>query len=304
VAAAPRGGWLQSGLDAETGEIAVTVRGRTAGLAALAALAIGLTGCTGTADKAADRAAPDPAAAAQIVRAANTKTLAAKSATVDLQYTITSSGQQPIDMTGTGVVDLAGGDSRLAMTVPGLGELELRTVGGTMYLKLPAQFASLSAKPWVRLDAAGTAAAGLGQLSQLSPADQLAYLKGVPDDVTTVGKETVDGTPTTHYRAKLDLDTAAEAMTAEARKGFAEARKTLSTATVPADIWVDERGQLRKFELTLTMTPPKAATPVPGAPTGPLTMLVSQRYSDLGVPVTITAPAAAQSTDMSALTGK
>jgi hypothetical protein len=282
----------------------VTVRGRTApGLALLAALAIGLTGCTGgsggSGGSHGDGKAGATPSAAQIVQAANTKTLAARTARVDLQYKITSSGQAPIDLTGTGAVDLTSGDSRLTMTMPGLGATELRTVDHTMYLKLPAQFAGLGGKPWLRLDAKGMAGAGLGQLTQLSPADQLAYLKGASKEVTTVGKETIDGTPTTHYRATLDLDRAAETMSAEARKTLAEARKSLSSATLPADVWVDEAGVLRKFEMTLSITPPKAAITVPGAPTGPMTMVVSQRYSELGTPVTVTAPPASQFTDMS-----
>jgi hypothetical protein len=267
-------------------------------VAVLAALAIGLTGCTGDADGDGTSAARgETTSAAEVVQAANTKTLAARSATIDLQYKIVSSGT-PMDLTGTGVVDLAGGDTRLAMTMPGLGDTELRIVDHRMYLKLPAQFASLSPKPWVRLDDEGMATAGLGQLTQLNPADQLAYLKGVSQDVTTVGKESIDGTPTTHYRATLDLDKAAEAMPAAARKNLAEARKTLSTGTLPADIWVDEQGMLRKFEVTLKLNPPKAAA-VPGAPAGPMTMLVSQRYSDLGKPVTVTAPPASQVTELS-----
>jgi hypothetical protein len=282
----------------------VTVRGRTArGLALLAALAIGLTGCTGgsgaSGGSGGSGARADTPSAAQIVRAANTKTLAARTARVDLRYEITSSGQAPIDLTGTGSVDLTSGNSQLTMTMPGLGAAELRTVDRTMYLKLPAQFAGLGGKPWLRLDAKGMAGAGLGQLTQLSPADQLAYLKGASEDVTTVGKETIEGTPTTHYRATLDLDLAAKTMSAGARKTLAEARKSLSSPRLPADVWVDEAGVLRKFEITLTVTPPKSATPVPGAPTGPMTMVVSQRYSDLGTPVTVTAPPASQFTDMS-----
>jgi hypothetical protein len=283
----------------------VTVRGRTApGLALLAALAVGLTGCTGGSGDGKPKAAAETTSATSIVQAANTKTVAARTATVDLQYKITSSGQAPIDMTGTGVVDMASGDSRLTMTLPGLGETELRSVDRTMYLKLPAQFAGMTGKPWLRLDAKGMAGAGLGQLSQLSPADQLAYLKGVSEDVTTVGKETVDGVATTHYRVKLDLDRAAAAMSAEARKRFAEARKSLSSTILPAEVWVDDKGMLRKFEVTLAMTPPKAATTVPGAPTGPMTMVVSQRYSNLGKPVAVTAPPESQFTDMSKALGQ
>jgi hypothetical protein len=273
-------------------------------LALLAALALGLTGCTGGSDDGTPKAAVETASAASIVQAANTKTLAARTAKVDLQYKITSSGQAPMDLTGTGAVDLTSGNSQLTMTMPGLGETELRTVDRTMYLKLPAQFAGMAGKPWLRLDAKGMTGAGMGQLSQLSPADQLAYLKGVSEDVTTVGKETVDGVSTTHYRAKLDLDRAAKSMSAEAQKSFAEARKSLSSTVLPAEVWVDDEGMLRKFEVTLAMTPPKAATAVPGAPTGPMTMVVSQRYSDLGKPVTVAAPPASQFTDMSTVLGQ
>jgi hypothetical protein len=273
-------------------------------LALLAALVLGLTGCTGGSGDGEPKAAAETASAASIVQAANTKTLAARTAKVDLQYKITSSGQAPIDMTGTGAVDLTSGNSQLTMTMPGLGETELRTVDRTMYLKLPAQFAGMAGKPWLRLDAKGMAGAGLGQLSQLSPADQLSYLKGVSEDVTTVGKETVDGVSTTHYRAKLDLDRAGKSMSAEAQSRFAEARKLLSSTTLPADVWVDDNGMLRKFEVTLAMTPAKAATAVPGAPTGPMTMVVSQRYSDLGKPVSVTAPPASQFTDMSRALGR
>ena len=278
-------------------------RGRTAtGLAILAAAAIGLAGCTGSAKDQAAPAVQATASPADIVLAANTKTIAAKSAKISLEYKITQAGQAPVNMTGGGSFDMVTGNAQMRMTVPGFGDTEIRMVGGTVYTKLPAEVAkSLGGKPWVKVDAKAMEAAGLGQLARMSPAEQMGYLKGIGKDVTTVGKETVDGTPTTHYRVTVDLDRAAAQASPELRKSIDEARKSLSSPVLPADVWVDEQGLLRKFAATMTATPPKT---VAGGATGPVTVAIAQKYSDLGAPVRITAPPAAQIVDMGQLTGK
>jgi hypothetical protein len=279
-------------------------RGRTAtGLTIVAAVVIGLAGCTGDAK---GQAAPTVSATvspADIVLAANTKTIAAKSARIAMQYTITQPGQPPVKMSGGGAFDMVTGNTEMRMTIPGFGDTEVRLVDGTMYTKLPAELTkSFGGKPWVKVDAKAMAAAGLGQLARMSPAEQLGYLKGIGKDVTTVGKETVGGTPTTHYRATVDLDQAAKAASPDLRRGITEARKSLGFPVLPADVWVDEDGLLRKFAVTMTVTPPKSAGA--NAPSGPATVAFTQEYSDLGAPVKITAPPASQVVDMGQLTGK
>jgi hypothetical protein len=278
----------------------VTVRGRTAATI-LAAVALSVTGCTGTETKAAARAA-SAQTAAQVVAAANSKTLAAKSAKVALQVTTTAKGQAPVELTGTGAYDTVSGDTSMRIIVPTVGEIEVRTVDRTVYAKLPAELAgSLGGKPWVKLDAKALAAAGMGQLSQLNPAEQLGYLHGVTGDAEVVGEEAVDGTPTTHYRVTIDLDRAAKSAPAPSRASIAEARKALGAATLPADVWIDAEGRVRKFATTMEMTP----TSVAGAAgaTGPMTVDLTVAYSDFGTAVDVTAPPAAEMTDLSALTG-
>ncbi|MEO5679239.1 MAG: hypothetical protein ABIS47_06185, partial [Acidimicrobiales bacterium] len=198
-----------------------------------------------------------------------------------------------------------GGAPATAMTV-------VRT-GTGLYVRLPDGFRLAAGKPWVSVDAATLAtltqmASGdLGAQLSGSPLDALAYLRAVSGDVQQVGADTTRGEPTTHYRGAVD-----PARVAAQLPGALPPRAVTAASAVgplPADLWIDGQGRLRKLTVTAELTPagPPAGTD-PGAPeehahelAGPATMTVE--LWDFGTPVDVKAPPADQVSDVGGLLG-
>jgi hypothetical protein len=194
------------------------------------------------------------------------------------------------------VLDATSGAADLTVTLPGFGTVAVRIVDGVVYAKVPEAMASLAPKPWLKLDG-DTMGAAAGQFGAQNPAGQLDMLAGLTD-VTEVGPETIDGVKTTHYRGKVDLAKAVKAATDPAsRKSLESASKAMATATMPADVWIDEKGRPRKMTFTMTGKPQAGSKGNP-------TMAGTATFSDFGTPVTVTAPPAAEVADIKDLQGK
>jgi hypothetical protein len=140
-------------------------------------------------------------------------------------------------------------------------------------------------KQWVRVDLQKAASAAGVDLSQVlgqagsNPADLLAMLRA-SGDVTTVGPDTVDGTPVTHYRASIDLE---QALT---QKGVPhDAVQTLldsgAPSTLPVDVWIGDDGLPRQVEASFTGHDGTTAT-------------LTVKLSDWGSQVTVDTPPADQ----------
>lgn len=172
--------------------------------------------------------------------------------------------------------------------------IQVLFLDGIVYEKLPAAAVSkLGGKPWVKFDVNTLAQKKLGanlqQLTQNAPNDPsnvLAYLKGASNTVTKAGTATVAGVKTTHYKVSLDLDKSAT--TAAAKAAVAKLTQQLGSHTLPAEVWIDGQGRLRK--LTLTEHPQTPA----GAPSTPVSVHITETISAFGVPVHLSAPPAAQ----------
>ena len=102
----------------------------------LVALAVGLTACSG------DALALDPVASAA------TKTVESGSSRVEFTIAVNAAGQS-VDMTGSGRFDYRKprGEVTYRMQVPGLGDvsMDMRMVGGKLYLRLPEEIAGAGA---------------------------------------------------------------------------------------------------------------------------------------------------------------
>jgi hypothetical protein len=126
-----------------------------------------------------------------------------------------------------------------------------------------------------------------GQLQQSGandPSGMLHWLKG-SSGAKRVGTETIDGTPSTHYRSTIDLIAAAKKAADPARKGAIErAVKAMGVNSMPVDVWVDRRGRVRRERLGWS----QAAKP--GSPQ-PVRMELTTDFVAYGVPMTITTPA-------------
>jgi hypothetical protein len=266
----------------------------------LAPVAVGLVlvtaGCGGGGD--------DPA---QIVRAAATRTADANSSRLEL--TVDVAGAQAGTVTASGTFDYESRRGTLSMDlsqVPnasGMGTLDAVVDGSVIYLRFPPEIAAQipGGKPWVKIDIetagrqAGLDVAQFGGFDQSDPTQALQYLEGASDDTTEVGEEDVRGTPTTHYRATLDLRKAADGLSGEAREAFESGIDELGVTKVPADIWVDEEGRARKLTYTVDVSE------VSGGEAD--RVVVTMELFDFGVEVDASPPAADEVFDVSSFTG-
>lgn len=255
------------------------------------------------------------------VLAASTKTVGGTTARMALDIKISGKQGTPTEITGTGVTDLTKHTGLLDLKLPAfggqnLGTIQARLVQSVIYEKLPDTLASAAGiKGWVKIDLQALAKANGFDVSSLTqgqssdPSQFLDLLKTVSDDVKDVGKEKVrDGVEATRYTATVDLGKALadnSQLDATAKAKLGDLYKNL---TAPANIWVDGQGRLRK--MTYTLDPSKfnaaalASNPKIAASLSQIAGIdfTLELYS-FGVPVSVTAPPANETTDLSTLTG-
>jgi len=205
----------------------------------------------------------------------------------------------PRTVTATGVGTFDGGPARADITmnepggVPGMSITVLRTRDAS-FAKLPDNPLS-AGKPWVSVDAATLARLtqqALGDVAAQAtgaPLDALAYLKGVSGDVQVIGPDSVRGDATTHYRGTVDPKRVADQLPAAVRPAAAKKAGQVGTS-LPADLWIDGQGRLRRLVLTADV-----ATMHPGPEAAAVgTATVTLELWDFGTPVEVTAPPAGQ----------
>jgi hypothetical protein len=164
-------------------------------------------------------------------------------------------------------------------------------VGGRLYMHMPDSAAETD-KPWasVRLsEVSRSTGPGVPALSQGDPAHDVRMCTA-STDVRQVGRETVGGVRTTHYRGTFGLSAGVANLGGEQR---AEERKALAQVgadTLVFDVWVDGRRLPRKV---VWATPPGAE----------LRMTLTTNYTAFNVPVRVTAPPKSQVEEDPALFG-
>ncbi|TVT25223.1 hypothetical protein LWP59_12320 [Amycolatopsis acidiphila] len=240
-----------------------------------------------------------------MVAAAYSKTTDAHTAKTTMSTQLGMGGQS-LPITASGVVDFTGKAAQLTETLPAnAGTMETRFVNGMVYLQLPGQLGAQLAggKPWVSLDLNKIAQQQYGaSLSELQgsmpsdPTDALGYLRGASDQVREIGPDTVDGAPTKHYDVTIDLDKATAGRPAQAQQATQKLEQQLGTHTLPAQVWIDDQGRLRKIMLDERATPPSTAGST--ATPGPVSVSLTETFSDFGTPVNVTAPPADQTADI------
>src|SRR6266536_5557753 len=222
------------------------------------------------------------------VAQAATKTASAGSVQIAMTGKVSAAGQEiPID--GEGVFDLKGKRGRfdLTTTVPGKGDVRVQELldGLVIYVRSDALASSLpGGKHWLKLDlkALGDkAGVDLGALKQLGggtdPTQFLGYLKKA-GDVKKVGAEDIDGTPTTHYRATIDLDKLAGSA-GGAAGSVRQLEQLTGGKTIPTEIWIDGKGRARRQTIDYA-----TKSPVPAS------VQFSIDCKRFGVPVDVHAP--------------
>ncbi|MGQ0843287.1 MAG: hypothetical protein ACT4QF_04050 [Sporichthyaceae bacterium] len=215
---------------------------------------------------------------------------AAESASTDsAKYTLTLTGTG-VDVRGTGAfrggadpVAQATFDRIEALGMNLGGGLEYRLVDRHAYLKL--------GEAWQKLPA-DAGAVQVGPLDSTVLTDPMGRLRAMldTDDVVEVGTETIDGTKTTHYRARTKtvglLGSASPSpapggeVASELEKALRERLGSILGGGSPqVDVWVDERYRARRFVLALPML-------------GGMKLTVN--VGDYGTPLTVAAPADAE----------
>jgi hypothetical protein len=209
-------------------------------------------------------------------------------------------------VTVNGVGDLRTDQAVLTVQLPApFGPIEVLSTGQDYFVHLPSELAVAGGKPWVRVDRSTLEAlsgsqlgvAGLGTALDFS--NVLAWLQGVSGQITTVGNERIYGTPTTHYRAQVDLSRVAATVRADS-DGTAALGQT-GGRTLPVDVWIDAQGRLRQLKVALdlnTLRPAQEMTP-PTRAHGIAVLTVDLR--DFGVTVHPVPPPANQVSDATSL---
>lgn len=194
------------------------------------------------------------------VEASALKTVQAGSEHLTLKATATAGGQQVV-LSGTGAFDTKRrrGSMHVNLTAGTLtAALDEVLVGTDAYIRSPLLAAALPpGKKWLKIDLAkaGKAAGfNLSVLTAQDPGQALSYLRSLKS-VTTVGKETVDGVSTTHYRA-------------------------VQAGSGTYDAWVGDDGYIRRVRVVTTSGGKVSAT---------------TDLSDFGTSVHVIVPSAAES---------
>ncbi|MEA2256228.1 MAG: hypothetical protein QOG35_2273 [Solirubrobacteraceae bacterium] len=237
------------------------------------------------------------------VAQAATRTAGAGSVEVTMTGKVSAAGQE-IPLSGTGAFDLKGkrGHFDVTTTVPGQGELKIRELvdGLTIYLRSDVFERFLpGGKHWLKVDLqelGKKAGIDLGQLQQLGagtdPTQFLAYLAKTAD-VRKVGEEDINGSPTTHYRATIDLDKlAAAGGDAKLAESVRQLQKATGIKQIPTDVWIGKDGRVRRQSLDYTST---GATPTR------VSFVID--FKNYGVPVDVQIPDAGDTVDAATLLG-
>jgi len=183
---------------------------------------------------------------------------------------------------------------------PAKWKVEAIQDGTKVYLSSPLLEGALpKGKTWVSGDleklgkGQGIDLGQVGAFGESDPREALDILRGFSGDLEQVGRESVRGVDTTHYRATLDP----EKIAAEVGKskgggdlvgGLVDQVKQAGLREIPVDVWVDDDMLLRRLELKVSSTQSGDAT-------------FTMELYDYGEPVDVTPPPADQVADASQL---
>ena len=177
--------------------------------------------------------------------------------------------------------------------------MEIITVGDTSYMKWGFLNVFLGADGWVELPADETGAVtsefGFGGNTG-SPADLLDQLRDAEAEVEELGRESIRGVETTHYRALLDLEKLAENLPPEERAELEGQFGTEGINEFPIELWVSDEGLVHRYLMEID------ATSLPdNEDVDSMTMLFEM--FDYGVPVEILPPDPSEVTPIDELAG-
>ncbi|GAC1317686.1 MAG: hypothetical protein NVSMB12_15800 [Acidimicrobiales bacterium] len=264
----------------------------------LAVLVVALLAGCGGADPAPLRGDPD-----LVVRRAADRTMQVGGARVDISVAS--------DLAGSGSVNLA----------RGVGEFTFRRVGAQARVDDRFDVVAFGASEWVQASGpaggmpgttaaapwlsgspaalARTAGARVGPLTTVlvrpGLGTALAFLRGATKALRYGGEE-VRGVNTFRYSFVVDLVAAAAASPPEQRPALEAAAAAIGPLRWPADVWLDAQGRVRRLQMAENPTL-RSTTTKPNlllTEDGNYLALTNITFVDLGAPVTVQPPAAAE----------
>ena len=187
---------------------------------------------------------------------------------------------------------------------PDAWQIDALQDGDVVYMRFPVLSSELPAgKSWVRLDVGqaleeqGFNFSELQELTGNDPRKMLDFLRAASDEIETVGTEELRGVRTTHYRATVNLAEYDKLVPAdkqeELRTMLGEMIEQTGLGEMPVDVWLDDFGLVRRFDLSLSATQPGTTDAVEARMTFEL--------YDYGKEVDVEPPPAAEVVDASAL---
>ena len=170
---------------------------------------------------------------------------------VEMQMSMTANFQS-LTMSGRGAIDPARRRAALAMhlSVPGEEPVTMDEIidGTDSYLRSRA----FGTSDWLKFDLQREGEAAGIDAEQLlwgkdanDPTQVLNMLRGAGRS-RKLGRETIRGMATTHWRAAVDFRKAVEQTGGVSKQAAELLAKLVVGRTVPVDVWIDDRGYVRR----------------------------------------------------------
>ena len=179
-----------------------------------------------------------------------------------------------------------------------IGEMEVRTIGDTSYIRFPFFSLFLGVQTeWIAAPAeeGQSATSGFGGSSPSNPADFLEFFEEANGTVEDLGRETIRGVDTTHYLVVFDMKDLLANATPEERAEI-EAEGLPPIDCLPMDLWISDDGLVNKYVIEMD------GTDLDVAPDEEFeSMVIDFEMYDYGSDIVIEAPPADQVTDMESL---
>jgi len=245
---------------------------------------VGIAGCSGSGADTEDARSAD--SVRTLRRAADTLVDAGSSkARTSMEM---ANGGTRVTIRGEGVYDYRRQLGRLRVLLPQdpAGVSEHRPITellapGALFMK--NRGAGVPADKWVRVDTATLSDGNLVTGGVTDPLAAAEVLRGTRT-ATYVGETVLAGTAVRHYRGTADLGAAARKASAGSKGPLAAAAKGFTSAAVPFDVYLDEKGRIRKVRHRFSL--------VGGAPKDSVVVASTTLLYDFGTPAKVRLPAA------------
>ena len=213
-----------------------------------------------------------------VVKAASTTAAAQKTMRATYEFRISGSGID-VTSTGTSVADLARRISSGTVTFPGMGDVEVRSIGDIAYMQMPNGRADAQGHHWAsyRLPNAGATAGGQDPLTMLK-------LVSDPEKVEQLGDAKVNGVQTSHYRVHIDPDRLKATVAQSGLNVTLPPDALEATRDAVMELWIDDDNLPRRMSMSLAVQQVKSS--------------FRFDFFDYGKPVEVTAPDSSDVTEL------